>query len=94
MSRSTLPSAIFHPYLSFLEQALHSPEGSLAPAPRSKPVALWRKVALKDRFDHVTQGRLHDAVSHGRHSQRTLFCASLLRDPHPFDPLRLVVLCS
>ncbi len=45
---------VHHPYPSFLEELVHPPECSLAPAPRSKPVALWRKVALKDRLDHVT----------------------------------------
>src|SRR5206468_3322479 len=65
------------------KQLIHPPQGILATPVRSETVALFRKVPLKDRFQPVSQCRLHHPVSNRRYPQGPFFPAARFGNPHP-----------
>src|SRR6185312_2245626 len=57
---------------------------------RSEPIALFRKVSFKDRFDHMHDRRLHNAVPNRGDSQGSSFRRAGFRDLHAPNGLRLI----
>src|SRR5207249_10781170 len=68
--RSSDLIGIHHPNLPLSKQALHAPQRVFGPTTGSKPIAVLAEVALKYRFEHPSQGTLHDAISQDRKSTR------------------------
>ncbi len=81
---------VHHVPIAFLEQSIDPPEGVFASPVWPKAVAVLGKITLKDRLQHVAQGRLNDPVTNRRDSQGPPLAAARLGNMHPPDFLGTV----
>src|SRR5688572_9349457 len=82
--------SIDHPGVSRLQQTVYPTQRVFASPSRTKPIALFSKVSFEDRFQHVTQRRLHYSVAHRRNAKRAFLSASRLSNPLTSHRLRRV----
>src|SRR4051812_12745370 len=60
---------------------IDSPQRIFAAPPGPKPVAVFRKDLLEDRFDDVPNGPLDNTIPHRRYAQRPFLFTPELRYP-------------
>ena len=85
-----LQVGVHHVDVARLEQLIDPTQGVFAAASRTKPVAVFREVALEDRLDHVHHRRLHHAIAHRGNAQRSRLVRARLGDVNASNRLRLI----
>jgi len=81
---------IHDPYVSRLKKPVYLPQGVLASASRSKPIASGLEYPLENGFDHQTQRCLNHSVSYARNTQRPLVQTPWLLNVDPSNRSGLI----
>ena len=78
-------------HAAFVQQGFDPFEGMVASPTVPKAIAVLSESDVEDRFQHVQQRCLHHTIPHARNTQRPLFRAAWLGNPHAFDRLGLIL---
>src|SRR3989449_2636512 len=85
---------VYYPGVSGFQQLVYTPKRIFAAPTRSKSVALFGKVPLKDRLQHGQQRGFRHSISNRRNPKRAFLLAAWLVDPLPLHRCRPVTLVA